>query len=144
MLVSNLTVLSLKWESSKWSGQFGQWHRDRFHGVTEEREGEAKAETQSRSWSEESIMHQFYFYSFNNIPDCYLIFSWRFFFNVCNLVVMLPVCRWTAKWLFGFSGAGTRACRLRQLLVLHEQRTGIHVLLRFRGWRCNQQVRCPQ
>lgn len=57
-------------------------------------------------------------------------------------VNLLLVSRWTAEWVFGLSGAGTRGCWLRQLLVLHEQRAGIHVLLRFRGWRRNQQVRC--
>lgn len=38
---------------------------------------------------------------------------------------------------------GTRRSGLRQLLVLHEQRAGVHVMLRLRGRRRHQQVRRP-
>lgn len=37
-----------------------------------------------------------------------------------------------AEWLLG-EADGTRRPRLRQLLVLHEQRAGVHVMLRLRG-----------
>lgn len=40
-----VSTLSLKWESSKWPRQFGQRHRDRLHGVAEERAREAATET---------------------------------------------------------------------------------------------------
>lgn len=58
---------------------------------------------------------------------------------MCN-VIMLPRCRWETERLL-VAGHGTRGRRLWQLLILHEQRVGVHFLLWFRGWRCNQQVR---
>lgn len=84
LLRSLMGLSSLKRESSKWSGQFGQWHRDRFHGVPEEREGEAKAETQPRSWWEQSSHAECIIFV------CILLISsvWFLFFSYIHMLTL--------------------------------------------------------
>lgn len=57
LTLASLHRLCLKWEGSERSGQPGQWHRDRLHGVAKEREGAASTETHERPRSERCLLH---------------------------------------------------------------------------------------
>jgi hypothetical protein len=57
----------------------------------------------------------------------------------CLCVCVCPIPRWKERLLV--AGGGPRGTRVRQLLVLHEQRAGVHFLLRLGGRRRHQQVR---
>lgn len=57
LTLASVHRLCLKWEGSERSGQPGQWHRDRLHGVAKEREGAASTETHERPRSERCLLH---------------------------------------------------------------------------------------
>lgn len=59
LTLTSVHRLSLKWESSKRPGQFGQRHRDWLHGVAKERAGEAATETHQWPRSERCLLHSF-------------------------------------------------------------------------------------
>lgn len=63
LTLASVHRLCLKWEGSERSGQPGQWHRDRLHGVAKEREGAASTETHERPRSERCLLRTVFFFT---------------------------------------------------------------------------------